>query len=119
MFLAAIGIITFICLLLILVVLLQSSKSGGGAGASFGSSMNYLVGANKKGDLLENITWGLAISLLVGCLATNFIIDRDGNGQAEQINSANIERAQESGAAQPQQQAQPQQAAPAPAEEAK
>ena len=65
MFTVALIFIAFICLLLILVVLLQSSKSGGGAGASFGSRMNYLVGAKKKGDRLENITWGLAITLLV------------------------------------------------------
>lgn len=104
MFTAALIFIAFICILLIFVVLLQSSKSGGGAGASFGSSMNYLVGANKKGDLLENITWGLAITLLVSCLATNFIIDRDGTGQVE-LNSVNVERAQESGLQQqPQQQ---------------
>lgn len=102
MFTVAIIFISFICILLVLVVLLQSSKSSGGAGAAFGSSMNYLVGANKKGDLLENITWGLAIVLLVSCLATNFILDRDGTGQVE-LNSANIERAQESGF-QPQQQ---------------
>lgn len=112
MFTIAIIFISFISILLIFVVLLQSSKSGGGAGASFGSNMNYLVGANKKGDLLENITWGLAITLLVCCLATNFIIDRDGTGQVE-LNSVNVDRAQEAG---PQQQApQPQPAAEQPA----
>lgn len=113
MFTVAIVFISFICILLVLVVLLQSSKSSGGAGAAFGSSMNYLVGANKKGDLLENITWALAIVLLVSCLATNFILDRDGTGQVE-LNSANIERAQESGF---QQQPQPQQPAAQPAQE--
>ncbi|MDX2191419.1 MAG: preprotein translocase subunit SecG [Bacteroidota bacterium] len=107
MFLVAVGIISFVCLLLILVVLLQSSKSSGAAGG-FSSNLNYLVGANRKGDLLENITWGLAVTLIVGCISTNFLLEKNNDGTV-QVESANIERAQESGFA-PQQQ---QQAAPA------
>ena len=103
MFIVAISLLVIICILLILVVLVQNSK-GGGVAAGFDSSSTNLIGVKKTTDLLENITWGLAISLLVGCLATNFIIDRDGNGQAEQITSPNIERAQESGVAPQQQQ---------------
>jgi len=111
MFLVVVGIISFVCLLLILVVLMQSSKSSGAAGG-FSSNLNYLVGANRKGDLLENITWGLAITLLVGCLSTSFLLERNTDGTV-QVESANIERAQEAGFA-PQQQApqQPQQAMP-------
>ena len=105
MFTAALIFITFICLVLILVVLVQNSKGSGMVGG-LGTTSTNLIGVKRTGDLLENITWGLAIVLLVSCLATNFIIDRDGNGEVE-INSANIERAQESGfAPQPQQQQQ-------------
>jgi preprotein translocase subunit SecG len=96
MFIVAISLLVIICLLLVLVILVQNSK-GGGVAAGFDSSSSNLIGVKKTSDLLENITWGLAISLLIGCLATNFIIDRDGNGQAEQLSSPNIERAQESG----------------------
>ncbi len=113
MFTVALIFITFICFLLILVVLIQNSK-GGGLASGVGSSSANLIGVKRTGDLLENITWGLAITLLVGCLATNFIIDRDGNGEKEEVNSVNVERAQESGAA-PQQQA----PAAAPVEEGK
>lgn len=109
MFTVALIFIALICFLLILVVLIQNSK-GGGLAAGVSSSSSNLIGVKRTGDLLENITWGLAITLLVSCLATNFIIDRDGNGETE-INSVNVERAQESGFA-PQQQ-QPQQEQPA------
>jgi len=111
MFTAALIFITLICFLLILVVLIQNSK-GGGLASGVGSGSANLIGVKKTGDLLENVTWGLAITLLVGCLATNFIIDRDGDGNKEEINSVNVERAQESGFAPQQQPA----AAPAPEE---
>lgn len=108
MFTAAIIAITLICFLLILVVLVQNSKGGGLAAGMGGGSSTNLVGVKRTNDLLENITWGLAIALLVGCLATNFIIDRGGESEAVEINSVNVERAQESGSVAPQ-------AAPAPA----
>ena len=116
MFTAAIVLIILICFLLILVVLVQNSKGGGLAAGMGGGSSTNLVGVKRTNDLLENITWGLAIALLVGCLATNFLVDKGGEGEAVEMNSVNVERAQESGAVQPQQQAQP---APAPAEEQK
>lgn len=111
MFTVALIVITLICFLLILVVLIQNSKGGGLASGVSSSSAN-LIGVKRTSDLLENITWGLAITLLVGCLATNFIIDRDGDGNKEEINSVNVERASESGFA-------PQQPAAAPTEESK
>ncbi|MDX2195003.1 MAG: preprotein translocase subunit SecG [Cytophagales bacterium] len=109
MYTAAIAVIFVICILLILVVLIQNAK-GSGVSEAFSAGSN-LIGVKRTGDLLENVTWGLAIALLVGCLSTNFLFDRDGTGQVE-INSPNVERAQESGfaPAQPQPtQEQPQQ----------
>lgn len=106
MFTAALIFIAFISFLLILVVLIQNSK-GGGVTAGFSGATN-LIGVKRTGDLLENITWGLAITLIVSCMATNFIIDRDGDGE-QTINSVNVERAQEAGFA-PQQQMQQQEA---------
>lgn len=99
MFTAILALITLICVLLILVVLVQNSKSTGGV-SSFQSNTSNLIGVKRTSDLLENITWSLAIGLLVLCLSTNFILNDDGDG-TQQINSVNVERAQESRFQQP------------------
>jgi preprotein translocase subunit SecG len=112
MFIAAVVVIAITCILLILVVLVQNSKGGGlAAGIGGGLSAN-IVGVKRTNDLLENITWGLAIFLLISCLGTNLLIDRDGEDDTVEVNSVNVERAQESGFV-PQQKA-----APAPQSEA-
>ena len=36
------------------------------------SSASNLIGVKKTGDLLERLTWGLAIAMMVFTLATNF-----------------------------------------------
>jgi preprotein translocase subunit SecG len=61
-------LIIIICLLLIGVVLIQNSK-GGGLSSSFGQG-NQVMGVRKTTDFLEKATWGLAIGLLVLCLAS-------------------------------------------------
>ncbi|HAS46348.1 MAG TPA: preprotein translocase subunit SecG, partial [Microscillaceae bacterium] len=56
--------------LLVLVVLAQNSK-GGGLNSTFGGGgSNQMIGVKKTTDLLERITWGLAIALFVLTLAT-------------------------------------------------
>lgn len=63
-------LIAFISVLLILVILIQNPK-GGGLNASFGgNAANQIVGAANSTDMLEKVTWGLASSLLLLCLAT-------------------------------------------------
>lgn len=63
-------LIAFISVLLILVILIQNPK-GGGLNASFGgAAANQMVGAANSTDMLEKVTWGLASSLLLLCLAT-------------------------------------------------
>ncbi len=62
----------FAAVLLVLVVLAQNSKGGGLSSQFGGSSASNLIGVKKTGDLLERLTWGLAISLMVFTLATNF-----------------------------------------------
>ncbi len=52
-----------ICLLLALVVLVQNSK-GGGLAAGFSSS-NQVMGVRRTTDVLEKLTWGMAIALMV------------------------------------------------------
>lgn len=65
-------LIAFISVLLILIILVQNPK-GGGLSSAFGGSQaaNQVMGAANSTDMLEKITWGLATSLLVLCLATS------------------------------------------------
>ncbi len=58
--------------LLVLVVLAQNSKGGGLSSQFGGSGASNLIGVKKTGDVLERLTWGLAIAIMVFSLATNF-----------------------------------------------
>jgi preprotein translocase subunit SecG len=101
-------LIIIVSALLGIVVLVQNSK-GGGLSAGLSSS-NQVMGVKKTSDLIEKMTWGLAITLIVLCLATNIAIPRGG---AEQGNSKMKEQIDNAPApAQPQQQA-PAKTAPA------
>lgn len=63
-------LIIVVAVLLVLVVLAQNSK-GGGLNSTFGGGgSNQMIGVKKTTDLLERITWGLAIALFVLTLAT-------------------------------------------------
>ena len=97
MYIFIIGLIIFVCLLLVLVVLSQHTKDRGLSGTFGGPGSTQLFGVKKTGDLLENITWGLAIALIVLILTTNLpgIIDRP-EEEDEGAGSVNVERAQES-----------------------
>ncbi|MBD2756024.1 preprotein translocase subunit SecG [Spirosoma validum] len=88
------ALVVFICIitvLLILIVLIQNSKGGGLAGEFGGLGSNQLMGVKKTTDLLEQITWGLGIAVMVLSLASYIMVDRN---QVGGINSANVERAQ-------------------------
>lgn len=61
-------------LLLILVVLVQNSK-GGGLASNFAGS-NQVMGVRKTTDFLEKATWGLAISLVIFCLASSVMVQK-------------------------------------------
>lgn len=63
-------LIIIVAILLILVVLVQNSK-GGGLASNF-STPNQMMGVQKTTDFIEKATWGLAIALLVLCVATSF-----------------------------------------------
>ncbi|RIV21443.1 preprotein translocase subunit SecG [Fibrisoma montanum] len=88
----AIVILTCILtVLLILIVLIQNSKGGGLAGEFGGLGSNQLMGVKKTTDLLEQITWGLGIGVMVLTLASYIMIDK---GENAGINSVNVDRAQ-------------------------
>lgn len=78
--------------LLVLIILAQNSKGGGLSSQFGGSGASNLIGVKKTGDLLENITWVLAVSLIVLSLSTNFFMT-DINPNS--LNSPNIDRANE------------------------
>ena len=59
-------------ILLVLVVLAQNSKGGGLSSQFGGSGASNLIGVKKTGDVLERLTWGFAIAIIVFSLATNF-----------------------------------------------
>jgi preprotein translocase subunit SecG len=92
MYTAVIGLIIFIAVLLILVVLVQNSKGGGLSSQFSGAGSSQLMGVKKTGDLLEQLTWGLAIGMIVLTLSTSLLVNRD---TAEGVNSVNIEKAPE------------------------
>ena len=94
MFNVIIVLILIISVLLILVVLAQNSK--GGIGAQFGGSgAAQMMGVKKTSDLLEQLTWGFSIALMVLCLAASVVLKPDEIQQQEELSSPNIERAQE------------------------
>ncbi len=54
-------LIVIVCILLILVVLIQNSK-GGGIQSQFGAA-NQIMGVKRGTEVIEKLTWGLAIAL--------------------------------------------------------
>ncbi len=69
MFTFIITLTVIVALLLVLVVLAQNSK-GGGLSSQFGGSTSQVMGVKRTGDLLEKMTWGLAIALIVLSLSS-------------------------------------------------
>ena len=92
MYSLVIGLIIFVCILLVIVVLQQSSKGGGIASGFTGA--NQVMGVKRTSDLLEQLTWGLAVALMILTLSTSFVM-----GSATENNagprSVNVERAAE------------------------
>jgi preprotein translocase subunit SecG len=85
-----IGLAIFTAILLVLVVLAQNSKGGGLSSQFGGSGASNLIGVKKTGDLLERLTWGFAIAIMVFALATN-LTQPNAGGPADDI----LDRAKE------------------------
>ena len=90
MYTTVIILIILVAILLVLVVLVQNSKGGGLSNQFGGAGSSQLMGVKRTGDLLEQITWGLAITLIVLTMSTSFLVLRPGE---EGVNSVNIEKA--------------------------
>lgn len=74
-----IGLIIFFAILLVLVILAQNSKGGGLSSQFGGSSASNIIGVKKTGDLLEKLTWGFLVGIVVLSLSTSFM--RPGSSQ--------------------------------------
>ena len=90
------SLIILVCILLVLVVLIQKPK-GGGLTASM-SAPSQIIGVARSSDVVEKITWGLVIALLVLSVGMNLGIDRnvaaaDGTEQTTTTNSEAAEMA--------------------------
>ncbi|WPP51138.1 preprotein translocase subunit SecG [Catalinimonas niigatensis] len=95
MFTFIISLAIVVAVLLVLVVLSQNSK-GGGLSSQFGGSgsSNQMIGVKRTTDLLEKLTWGLAIGLIVLTLSSSFLIDTQ-SAENSRVGSPNIDRAQD------------------------
>ena len=93
-----IGLILLISVLLVLIILAQNSKGGGLSSQFGGSATSQIMGVKRTGDLLEKLTWGMGIGILVLSLAANKIIDQ--RQVTEGAVSPNIEAAQQKSAIQ-------------------
>lgn len=87
MYATLIIVILIVCFLLAIVVLAQNPK-GGGLSSQFGSGgAANLMGVKRTGDLLERLTWGFAIGLMILTLGTHVISGTQaGNGPVRSIN---------------------------------
>lgn len=72
-----IGLIIFVSILIVISVLAQNSKGGAG-GPMGGGATSQVFGVSRSGDILEKTTWTLVIILVVLCLSTSFLIDKNG-----------------------------------------
>lgn len=93
MYVAITVFLIIICVLLALVVLIQNSK-GGGLASGFSSS-NQIMGVRKTTDVLEKLTWGLAIALMIFSITGTLVLPKNEETQAssaiqEQIDNAAI-----------------------------
>jgi preprotein translocase subunit SecG len=85
MYYTVVVLIMLVAVFLILFVLMQKSK-GSGVSATFGGN-NQVMGVKKTSDLLERITWGLAIALMALSALTTTLVDKsDQNDRIKSIN---------------------------------
>ncbi|MDH5380986.1 MAG: preprotein translocase subunit SecG [Cyclobacteriaceae bacterium] len=84
-----VSLIIFASVLLILVILAQNSKGGGLSSQFGGSSTSSMIGVKKTSDLLEKLTWGLAISIMALSMISNMkISDSNPNDFSDRVEDA-------------------------------
>ncbi|RVU26732.1 preprotein translocase subunit SecG [Sandaracinomonas limnophila] len=86
MFTLIISLIILFSLLLIVLILVQNPKGGGINGEFSSGGATQMFGVQKTGDLVEQLTWGFSIAILVLVLLSNFTIDKVSGTSAESVN---------------------------------
>lgn len=89
-------LIVIVSVLLVLVILAQNSKGGGLSSQFGGSGASNMIGVKKTTDLLEKITWGLAISLCALAMSSKFVAESATKSSG--LITPSIERAQQQNA---------------------
>ena len=82
------AVIAILAVLMILIVLAQDSKSGA-LSANFGASQ--LMGVKRTTDLLEKLTWGFMIGIMVLTMGSKFL--QGGDAEEAGPSSLNVEKA--------------------------
>lgn len=91
MYTAIVILILVVCFLLALVVLAQNPKGGGISSQFSAGGAASMMGVKRTGDLLEKLTWGFAIGLVVLALSTHMLTGTS----AGPVRSVNQQRALE------------------------
>ena len=91
MYIALVILILLVCFLLALVVLAQNPKGGGLSGQFSAGGAASMMGVKRTGDLLEKLTWGFAIGLVVLSLGSHMLT----GASAGPVRSVNQQRALE------------------------
>ena len=79
-----ISLALFSAFMLVLVILAQNSKGGGLTSQFGGSGASNIMGVKKTGDLLERLTWGFIVAIMVIALGTNMVTPSSA-GQTDDI----------------------------------
>ncbi len=74
--------------LMILIVVIQESK-GGGLASGFSAS-NQIMGVRKTTDVIEKLTWSLAICMVVFAVAISHVLP--GNSSSDSIMMQSVEQ---------------------------
>ena len=89
MYLFLVILMVVAAVLMCFIVLIQNSK-GGGLASGFSSS-NEILGVRKTTDVLEKLTWGLAVFMVIASIATAYVMP----SASQQDGSAIMEQAQQ------------------------
>ncbi len=89
MYLFLVILMVVAAVLMCFIVLIQNSK-GGGLASGFSSS-NEILGVRKTTDVLEKLTWGLAVFMVVASIATAYVMP----SASQQDGSVIMEQAQQ------------------------
>ena len=100
MYTALIVLLVIAVVVLVLVILAQNSK--GGVGSNFGGSgSSQMMGVKKTSDILEKITWGSAVVLIVFSIGATVVKKGETFTDEEEIEDANVSAAENSGVTTP------------------